>query len=295
VIQRNAIKSWMLLHQDIEIILFGEEEGVTGVVDEFAIRYEPQVDRNEYGTPLVNSMFDRAQEIARYPIVCYVNCDVLLLNDFCDAVSMVAAWPTPFLMVGRRWDTHITELIDFSQPDWRERLRILALRTNRQRPGNWIDYFTFSRGLYYHKVPPFAIGRPGWDNWMVWFARSSGASVVDASRSVMAVHQNHDYSHHPLGYKGVWEGEEAKSNARLLGGWRHAYSTNNATHTLGPDGPHLNLRHWLVLGRRAVRVFWFALLRLTRSPARADPRSFGADGLPESVCRTARCRGVYPH
>ena len=30
VIQRNALKSWRLLHPDIEIILFGDDEGVAG-------------------------------------------------------------------------------------------------------------------------------------------------------------------------------------------------------------------------------------------------------------------------
>ena len=30
IIQRNALKSWMLLHPDAEVILFGDEEGVAG-------------------------------------------------------------------------------------------------------------------------------------------------------------------------------------------------------------------------------------------------------------------------
>ena len=77
IIQRNAIKSWTLLHPDIEVILFGEEKGVKGVAEELGIRHEPHVNRNEYGTPLLDSVFDRAQEIARHPILCYVNCDLL--------------------------------------------------------------------------------------------------------------------------------------------------------------------------------------------------------------------------
>ena len=63
-------------------------------------------------------------------------------------------------------------------------------------------------------------GRPGWDNWLLWFARSSGAAVVDASSVVCAVHQNHDYGYHPDGEKGVWEGEEAQQNYQLLEGHR---------------------------------------------------------------------------
>ena len=228
IIQRNAIKSWTLLDPNVEVILFGEEEGVATAARELGVRHEPHVNRNEYGTPLLDSVFDRAQEMARHSTVCYVNCDIVLMNDFCAAASSVAAWRNQFLVAGQRWDTDITESIDFSQPDWRERVRNLALRTNRQRPPCWIDYFIFPRGQYYHKLPPFAVGRPGWDQWMIWYTRSARNAVVDASRSVVAVHQNHDYAHHPLGFKGVMEGEEAKRNAALLGDSQHLFTTEHA-------------------------------------------------------------------
>lgn len=277
VIQRNAVKSWTLLHPDVEVILFGEEEGLAGAAGELGVRHEPHVNRNEYGTPLLNSVFDRAQEIARHPILCYVNCDILLLNDFCAAVSRVAAWRDKFLMVGRRWDTDIRELIDFSHPDWGERLRLLALRTNNQRPPVWIDYFTFRRGQYYHNVPPFAVGRPRWDQWMIWFARSSRTPVVDASQSVMAIHQNHDYSHYPLGFQGVMGGEEAKRNEELAGALPHFFTIEHAPYRLGKNGLKWNSRHLFIrfdAPRKAVRDFfsparailssaWYAILRVT--------------------------------
>lgn len=264
IIQRNAIKSWTLLDPDAEVILFGEEEGVASAARELGVRHEPHVKRNEFGTPLLDSAFDRAQEIARHRILCYVNCDILLLNDFCNAAIRVAAWRDRFLMAGQRWDAEITELIDFSQPDWREQLRTLALRTNRQRPPYWIDYFMFPRGQYYHHVPAFAVGRPGWDRWLIWYTRSTKIPVVDASRSVIAVHQNHDYSHHPLGARGVWEGDEAKSNAELVGGTRHMFTTEHAQYLLENGRPEWSYRHLIAEFKRLRRVAWFALLGVTR-------------------------------
>jgi hypothetical protein len=41
VIQRNALKSWKLLHPDVEVILFGDDRGAAEVCAELALRFEP--------------------------------------------------------------------------------------------------------------------------------------------------------------------------------------------------------------------------------------------------------------
>jgi hypothetical protein len=52
IIQRNAITSWTLLRPRPEIILFGDEPGVTEICKELGLRHVGEVERNEYGTPL---------------------------------------------------------------------------------------------------------------------------------------------------------------------------------------------------------------------------------------------------
>jgi hypothetical protein len=171
--------------------------------------------------------------------------------------------------VGRRWDTDIRGPISFDETNWQDQIRQKAREQDLQRPPQWIDYFVFRRGLYYKNTPPFVIGRPGWDNWLLWKARSSGASVVDASAAVMAVHQNHDYSYHPDGEAGVWQGEEAQRNYALLEDGRCFRTIENATHRLTPAGLQPNLRHWAVLADRSARKaasrLWFGALNATRS------------------------------
>lgn len=49
VIQRNALKSWKLLHPDIEIILFGDDASGTEIANKLGFRHEPFVERNEFG------------------------------------------------------------------------------------------------------------------------------------------------------------------------------------------------------------------------------------------------------
>jgi hypothetical protein len=295
IIQRNALQSWKALHPEIEIILFGEDEGAAQAAREFGLRHEPHVERNEWGTKRLDYLFARAQAIARHDLLCYINCDIILMQDFCRAIERVRAMHRQFLMVGRRWDTDITEPLAFQSPErqspdwrgqdlpasdsqtpqWQTDLRSLALRCGRKCTAEWIDYFAFSRGVYGPDMPPFVL-RVFWDNWLVWKALDSKKPVVDASRAVMAVHQNHDYSHHPQGKAGIWNGEEAGLNAHLAGGWRHLRTIADATELLTPEGlKPKTFRHWSAAKRyvrQAGRVFlndiwhpvWFALLDFTR-------------------------------
>ena len=180
VIQRNALESWRRLDANVEVILFGDEDGAAEVCVQMGLRHEPTVERTATGTKFVRSIFGRAQEIAKHSVVAYVNCDIVLTDDFARGVALVGKQFSAngrFLMVGRRWDTEITASLDFSASDWAERARVLARKQNRQQSQDWIDYFVFPRGMY-REIPGLVIGRVGWDNWLVWKARAEGASVL---------------------------------------------------------------------------------------------------------------------
>jgi hypothetical protein len=269
IIQRNAIRSWQKLHPDVEIILMGDDAGAAEVCAEMGLRHIPAVRRNAHGTKYLADIYEQAQAAARHELMCHINCDIILQADFLHAVAQVAARDKRFLMAGRRWDVDVTAPIDFSRGDWEQHIDELAVMEKRQRPPQWIDYFVFSRGLYASEMPAFVIGRPGWDNWLLWYPLSKGVPVVDASRMVRAVHQNHDYGYHPQGEKGVWEGEEAQENYRLHSG---KFATlGDATYLLTGRGVRRNYKAaWVTARRRATSEFyeaWFRVLHLTR-PAR---------------------------
>ena len=115
-------------------------------------------------------------------------------------------------------------MLDLDHLDWS------TLGRGRRRGADALDYFLFSPGLF-AEVPPFAVGRTVWDNWLVWKARDEGALVVDASSTVDAIHQDHSYAH--VGSLGkVRVSPEAEENRRLAGGKLHLYSRFDATHRL---------------------------------------------------------------
>lgn len=234
ITQRNAIKSWLLLEPKPDIILLGNDEGVSEAAREFHIRHIPNVACNEFGTPLINSLFEEAEKAASSLFMCYVNADIIFLQDFMDGIKMVQKEIPNALMVGRRWNVGIREPIEFDE-NWQQTLESFVKRNGKLYPYFAIDYFVFPKnGL--GRLPPFAIGRPAWDNWVIYKACSSGMAVVDMTKMVTVVHENHDYSHHPEGWKGAMKGDESKRNIALAGEVAHVHSLLDATHYLSKSG-----------------------------------------------------------
>ena len=85
-------------------------------------------------------------------------------------------------------------------------------------------------------LPPFAVGRPGWDNWMIYHARGRKMPVVDATESTLVIHQNHAYGHVKQGTGAAWEGPEGNRNLDLIGGEERIFTLADATHRLTRGG-----------------------------------------------------------
>jgi len=263
VIQRNAITSWTLLRPKPEIILFGDEEGTADICRELSLRHVAQLARNEYDTPLLSDLFEKAKQLATYDLLCYVNADIILLDDFLRAVECMGQGRRPFLIVGQCWDLDLREPWDFAHPNWGGLLRDLAQHSGKLRPPSGVDYFVFPRCLF-SDIAPFAIGRGAWDNWLVWHGSQLGAALVDATPVTMVIHQKHDYSH----IRGeLWPlGTEWKVNARLSGGWPHCYTSSHANYLMTHHGiRRLWVKpHFFRLLMQWNRCIYWPLLRWTR-------------------------------
>lgn len=159
-IQRRAIESWKKL--GCEILLLKEDE----------------LEKNEFGTPLVSSMLEMAQKEAKGNIVSYISTDIMLLPDFYFWVEIVADLFPQFLMVGRRHDI---------QKDG----------TIKIHGKSALDYWAFPKNIEWN-MPPFGICCTSFDNWLLWKAKNMGIPTIDASPVITIYHQYHkrrDYSH----------------------------------------------------------------------------------------------------
>lgn len=215
LIQRNAILSWKNLGPRVEIILLGDEAGLAEFAAEHAMRHIREVACSPSGTPLVSSMFALARQHSRSPLLACVNADILLMPDFVDGALAAHRQARQFLLVGQRYDLDVREPLEFGA-DWPAHLRRVALEQGRLHRASGSDYFVFPRDCFVN-MPAFAIGRAGWDNWMIYAGRRSGWPVIDGTPSIMIVHQNHDYRHLPGGQP-HYRHPETYENVRLAGG-----------------------------------------------------------------------------
>jgi hypothetical protein len=284
-IQRNAILSWTRLVPACEVILLGEERGIAQFATEHRLRHLGEVERNEFGTPLVSSIFRQAEQAATWPTLAYVNADIILMPEFVAAIRCIS-FPR-FLLVGRRWDVRLDQALDFDDPRWDARLRGDVQRRGKLNLPCAMDYFVYSRGLY-QEVPPFAIGRFAWDNWLVYGARRQEAQVVDMTAAVTAVHQDHDHSQIAGFTARGRTSPEIRRNLKLCGAACN-YSVADADWRLRPTGaggtaPEWELvrnpgRHWArcrrALRRMGVRRprFAFGSPRTVRITADAAPQA----------------------
>ena len=274
VIQRNALKSWKLLHPDVEVILFGDEEGAGETAQEFGLRHEPQVERYEGKLPYLDFLFERAQQIARHKYLCYANCDMLLVQDFRSAFEKAIRWQERFLLISQRWESDITEPINFSRAGWDTQARHDARKRGFKQDPRYVDIFVFPKGLY-REIPPLVVGISYWDWWAVWNALSQGVPVVDCTPYLTAIHQSHGYAPHPDGKGGTHLGPVAMRNYQLAGGPEHFRWTEDATHWISRSGrirkKLMRTRYrskltdaWMTFTYKIRLPVWFFLLGVTR-------------------------------
>lgn len=234
VIQRNAIRSWTRLRPSCQVLLLGDEPGTREAAAELAVESIPEIELNDLGTPLLSSAFAVAKKYSHHRLLCYVNADIILLSDFVDAARIVSAAKSRFLMVGQRYNLDLAEDLAMDGENWEVELRDRARRDGELYGPQGIDYFLFPADSL-DALPPFAVGRPAWDNWMIYRARRERIPVVDATAAVLVIHQNHGYGHIKSGTGIAWEGAEADRNRVLLGGDEFLFTLRDATHRLTRD------------------------------------------------------------
>tara|TARA_R110000787_G_scaffold57667_1_gene131541 strand:+ start:5308 stop:6750 length:1443 start_codon:yes stop_codon:yes gene_type:complete len=227
--QTNAVGSWIKL--GLEVALFGSESGTATLAQKVGAHHFASVRTNEYGTPLLSDMFEQARDrFDQCDVFIYCNGDIILTPAFVQSAAKAAQEHKQFQMIGRRWNLDLAEFVDYTSDAWLGEIES-AVRESAILGGiGALDYFVFSHAAF-PDMPDMAVGRAGWDNWMVGQALERGIPLLNASFAAPVIHQNHEYGHLQGGRWRVFSGPEALSNRRLRKGTK---AGNCADATLWP-------------------------------------------------------------
>lgn len=228
-IQRNALRSWKALGEEVDVLVIGNDEGVAENARDLGVRHIPQVKCNAHGTPLISSMLTNAREHSDSRYLAIVNTDIILFPDLLEAIRNIAEVKNQFVLIGQRWDLDVNEELPGRAEAFAEFEKQVKTR-GKLHPPMGSDYFLFPRSCY-ETIPDFAIGRAGWDNWFIFNSRFQGWPLVDATQDVTIVHQSHDYRHLPGGQP-HYHLPETDENVEQAGGYHTIFTIADAQYSL---------------------------------------------------------------
>jgi len=227
-IQRNAVRSWLLLKPKPTIVVFGNEPGIAEYCAEFGLLRAQDPMEVIDGTVRIRDMALKAEALSSTPFYCFINADIILTSSLTAALPAISASFPRFFLGASPWNVDIQEDLHFG-PGWEETLEKRARVQNELRSRSASDFFLYPKG-YLKAAPGLIIGRFYIDNGLMWYVRNRGDALIDATPGVLSVHQNHHYGH--LGEKAERK-EETKGalyNIQALGGRGRLYTWVNATH-----------------------------------------------------------------
>ena len=171
-IQRAAIASWQSIF-DAQVVIMGRG-GAQAVARELGVDYAFGLRYNAYDTALVPSIFEVGELAAEYELVCEISSDIILSASAAAVFALAGDMERPFI-VGQRTDI---------LPDKPEGIL---------HPPSAVDYFIYKAGTL-GAMPPFAVGRTVYDNWLVWAARERWKlETIDATADLLALHYPHGH------------------------------------------------------------------------------------------------------
>lgn len=216
-IQRVAISSWLETHRGAEVTILGDVEGAFDVAMDMGVGWVQDVEANERGTELVSDIWRQGVADANNEWICALNSDNVMGANIVMATEALKDVEHPFV-TGQRWD------VDPGRP-----------KGAKLHPPCGVDWFLFRAGTVpVEEIPPFAVGRTLYDNWLVWAAIEKwGMTVIDATTDVTVIHINHGFPEYGNKAKMI-ASEERAENERLFkaNGGTHPWGVHHAPYVL---------------------------------------------------------------
>ncbi|KAK3086495.1 hypothetical protein FSP39_019205 [Pinctada imbricata] len=191
----NTLFNWNSLKPDILSILFTNESYVKKEALSKGWQVLPiRVTATKEKVPVLRHMFMDVMRVSNTPFLAYVNGDMLFTKSIVATLkslqkairSSLFNASYPVLIVGQRLNVMNVSADEIKSED---KIRAMAKSRGKLFTEWGEDYFITTRNYPWKNLPDVVIGRLAYDNWMVWNAKRSNFYTIDATKTLLAIHQ----------------------------------------------------------------------------------------------------------
>ena len=193
----NTLYNWKSLKPYVQPILFSNERQLKLEAKRKGWIVMPiHASGTKQNVPILKVMFEVAMEISSSTFYAYANGDILFtdslihtLLDLAKSDMLTEDDPKPILVVGRR--TNVYNVTRQKAKTWSS-IQNAVDKFGKLFKVDAEDYFITTKYYPWYSIPDVVIGRPGYDNWLVWNSRRLKHWTIDATNTLLAVHQTTD-------------------------------------------------------------------------------------------------------
>ncbi|KAH3771693.1 hypothetical protein DPMN_173021 [Dreissena polymorpha] len=191
LVHNLTLINWRSLHPYVIPVVFTNESSVINECNKAGVTTLPLSKVAADGIPVLKYMFRDAMDHFNTSFYAFSNGDILFTDTLIRTLAHMIHSTTgnlskPVLIVGRR--TNVENVTFEEGLHWKNITRISKSRGKLF--GGWAeDYFITTPSYSWNKVAEVVIGRRAYDNWLVYNARKMNYTVIDATDTLVAVHQ----------------------------------------------------------------------------------------------------------
>ncbi|KAJ8321513.1 hypothetical protein KUTeg_000934 [Tegillarca granosa] len=194
----NTIKNWASLKPFIRPVLFTDDEELASECRKYGWDVLPLLHTAAGGVPVLKHMIIKSVRRFNSTFYGYANGDILFSGSLLTTLRGVLSSPIldlkkPALVIGRR--TNVDEVHIDTDASLNSLEEIADTKGFLFKPYA-LDFFLTNKVFPWKDIPEVVIGRIAYDNWLVLYANENGYQMVDASRTLQAVHQTTSYGNY---------------------------------------------------------------------------------------------------
>ncbi|KAK3609305.1 hypothetical protein CHS0354_038013 [Potamilus streckersoni] len=192
-INNNTLYNWRKL-SGVNLVVFTNDAKVKDYSEKAGWLVLPIGTTVAGDAPVLKQMFHTVQQQFKTDFYGYSNGDLLFEEGLYKTLKKIACQMNetihtkPLLIVGKRTNIN-AEILDSGVVTSGQKMQKHAVTFGSLFNADALDFFITNYVFPWQDFLPLAIGRRGYDNWVVSIARYWNYTVIDVTDSVLALHQ----------------------------------------------------------------------------------------------------------